>query len=550
MFKAADRGGAWAEPDPLAVEHDALLRSVLANQGITQTDLDAGNAAVGTCLDAASKTHKALQEVTAFLESLPQVPISAAALAAVDAEAAADGGGGSGSVGAGENFQVETSAAAAQTKRKRPLSAGVVATPVDGHHHHHHLAGSSQPLVGSGGCGSGASSLATLAESSIEAAAATSKGLKHFSLKVCEKVEGKGSTNYNEVANELVKDMLIDHVAAGGTQGASGSGAPTAPATSTGSHDDKNIRRRVYDALNVLEALGIISKTKQDIEWRGWPPALRKVTTEKDKLEAERARLAARIQLKIEATQDVTTKAFCLSNLVLRNRDAPLCALVEAQELGMMAPNPLALPFMLVHAPENAEVDIDISPDEKTARLDFHHYPFQIFDDETIMQMMGLGQPQPELAAAVFGNASRGEIPQNGDYGGKGAGDAVAVVVEGAVGEDQLQDHLGVAPTDFSDMPEYQQQQHQLQPQHQQPKQEEGHSQRQQQQQQQRQQVPQDEPVDMGETPLKNTMFINALPGTDFNNGVPAALYPLAVLSPSAAVSAMDLGPDDSNAPR
>lgn len=36
-------GGAWAEPDPLAVEHDALLRSVLANQGITQTDLDAGN---------------------------------------------------------------------------------------------------------------------------------------------------------------------------------------------------------------------------------------------------------------------------------------------------------------------------------------------------------------------------------------------------------------------------------------------------------------------------------------------------------------------------
>jgi len=35
-------GGAWAEPDPLAVEHDALLRTVLASEGITQLDLDAG----------------------------------------------------------------------------------------------------------------------------------------------------------------------------------------------------------------------------------------------------------------------------------------------------------------------------------------------------------------------------------------------------------------------------------------------------------------------------------------------------------------------------
>jgi hypothetical protein len=37
-------GAAWAEPDPLAVEHDALLRTVLAKEGITQADLDAGKA--------------------------------------------------------------------------------------------------------------------------------------------------------------------------------------------------------------------------------------------------------------------------------------------------------------------------------------------------------------------------------------------------------------------------------------------------------------------------------------------------------------------------
>jgi transcription factor Dp-1 len=36
-------------------------------------------------------------------------------------------------------------------------------------------------------------------------------------------------------------------------------------------YDEKNIRRRVYDALNVLMAMEIISKDKKDIQWRGLP---------------------------------------------------------------------------------------------------------------------------------------------------------------------------------------------------------------------------------------------------------------------------------------
>lgn len=45
-----------------------------------------------------------------------------------------------------------------------------------------------------------------------EGAAATGgrnngKGLRHFSMKVCEKVESKGRTTYNEVADELVGEF-------------------------------------------------------------------------------------------------------------------------------------------------------------------------------------------------------------------------------------------------------------------------------------------------------------------------------------------------------
>jgi len=33
------------------------------------------------------------------------------------------------------------------------------------------------------------------------------KGLRHFSMKVCEKVQRKGVTTYNEVADELVAEV-------------------------------------------------------------------------------------------------------------------------------------------------------------------------------------------------------------------------------------------------------------------------------------------------------------------------------------------------------
>ena len=37
------------------------------------------------------------------------------------------------------------------------------------------------------------------------------------------------------------------------------------------SYDQKNIRRRVYDALNVLMAMNIITKEKKEIRWVGLP---------------------------------------------------------------------------------------------------------------------------------------------------------------------------------------------------------------------------------------------------------------------------------------
>ena len=37
----------------------------------------------------------------------------------------------------------------------------------------------------------------------------TSRGLRHFSMKVCEKVEEKGTTTYNEVADEVSRYLMV-----------------------------------------------------------------------------------------------------------------------------------------------------------------------------------------------------------------------------------------------------------------------------------------------------------------------------------------------------
>lgn len=141
-------------------------------------------------------------------------------------------------------------------------------------------------------------------------------------MKVCEKVQRKGTTSYNEVADELVAEFSTtdNHISPNEsvsiwevnytwTEWGKRNffwdfciSFPTAKWNSsditwvypftviylfsnifvTGmflintlclqqAYDQKNIRRRVYDALNVLMAMNIISKEKKEIKWIGLP---------------------------------------------------------------------------------------------------------------------------------------------------------------------------------------------------------------------------------------------------------------------------------------
>ena len=68
-------------------------------------------------------------------------------------------------------------------------------------------------------------------------------------------MEEKGKTSFNEVADEIVHDFIQ-------SQETNPDGKP---------HNEKNIRRRVYDALNVLMAMNVITKKRKAIVWKGLP---------------------------------------------------------------------------------------------------------------------------------------------------------------------------------------------------------------------------------------------------------------------------------------
>ncbi|KAF8951606.1 Transcription factor Dp-2 [Entomortierella lignicola] len=81
------------------------------------------------------------------------------------------------------------------------------------------------------------------------------KGLGHYAPLVCARVAARGVATYNDLVNDLAGGQQpIERVDGGVTQEKSGQG---------------NIRRRVYDALNILEALGIITMNKKTIRWIG-----------------------------------------------------------------------------------------------------------------------------------------------------------------------------------------------------------------------------------------------------------------------------------------
>ncbi|XP_039600591.1 transcription factor Dp-1b isoform X1 [Polypterus senegalus] len=193
------------------------------------------------------------------------------------------------------------------------------------------------------------------------------KGLRHFSMKVCEKVQRKGTTSYNEVADELVAEFSTtdNHISPNDAH----------------VYDQKNIRRRVYDALNVLMAMNIISKEKKEIKWIGLPT---NSAQECQNLEVERQRRLERIKQKQSQLQELILQQIAFKNLVQRNRQ------VEQQNNRPPPSNSVIhLPFIIVNTSKKTVIDCSISNDKFEYLFNFDN-TFEIHDDIEVLKRMGM----------------------------------------------------------------------------------------------------------------------------------------------------------------
>mmetsp|Transcript_27276 Transcript_27276/g.80230 ORF Transcript_27276/g.80230 Transcript_27276/m.80230 type:complete len:350 (-) Transcript_27276:337-1386(-) len=191
------------------------------------------------------------------------------------------------------------------------------------------------------------------------------KGLRHFSMKVCNKVEEKMRTTYNEVADELVAEFVP--------------GDGTSPLDQA--YDEKNIRRRVYDALNVLMAMDIIAKEKKNITWRGLPTNARQ---EAHRLQVDAETRRERIEHKRLQLQELLTQQISFKHLIQRNRASP----------GRVPEhNRVQLPFIIVNTSKQTVIDCEMAEDKRDIFFNFSN-PFEIHDDNEILKRMGMHQTQ------------------------------------------------------------------------------------------------------------------------------------------------------------
>ncbi|KAI8821113.1 E2F/DP family winged-helix DNA-binding domain-containing protein [Fimicolochytrium jonesii] len=231
------------------------------------------------------------------------------------------------------------------------------------------------------------------------------KGLRHFSKCVADKVKKKGATTYNEVADELVEEF-------------------TTQARNADAFDHKNIRRRVYDALNVLMAMGVIVKDRKDIRWTGVPTK----TSFEDDIEALKTRnaeLTAQTELERKALAETTRKHRLFKALVQRNSKLPPQPPqpTPSQPTNISTPSSpiIRLPFLLVCSNKAATVEHEITQKNKSCVVRVNGPSLLLEDVDIIARVLSAGSvggTTPKMATGERREAVSLQVPggSRGEY--------------------------------------------------------------------------------------------------------------------------------------
>lgn len=189
-------------------------------------------------------------------------------------------------------------------------------------------------------------------ESDSEANRST-RGLRHLTSLVKQVVSSNQATSYKEVAVKLIKKLIV-------TRGPDRI------------REEKNVRRRVYDAINVLIAAGVLEKHGKSVTWKeDW-----------DSIEFEELRLQHGEALsKVKVKREELTK-------VLKNYIS-VKALLQRNSSQIPQTTKVAFPFIIVSTCDTDRNSVSIFANKAatSVKLQFSQ-PMTLFGDIDILMKL------------------------------------------------------------------------------------------------------------------------------------------------------------------
>ena len=160
------------------------------------------------------------------------------------------------------------------------------------------------------------------------------RGLRSVSVRMCHLLRQKQTCTCNEVADQLTEE----------SQAAATREQADAKSDSGSPVPEKNLRRRIYDALNVLASAGVVEKDGEVVHWRGLPDHI-----EVSALQAEKRQLQISIASKKRLAAEIREKRAAFEALLKRNRD-PVFSREHEQSAR------LAMPFVSIVAHQHTHI--------------------------------------------------------------------------------------------------------------------------------------------------------------------------------------------------
>ncbi|GAU97255.1 hypothetical protein RvY_08582 [Ramazzottius varieornatus] len=236
------------------------------------------------------------------------------------------------------------------------------------------------------------SSGATTEKSKTRRCNGEESGLRYFAAKVSDKVREKQVTTYNVVAEELAI-----------------SGTSTQTSQTERLKEKKNIRRRVYDALNVLMSIGVIRKDgSNNIAWCGNPRNLAEAIAPVEMREEAEQRKRKCIRQLRQRVFHSSLLYLALKDLAEENKKRDMERTVEkpsAESLKGKSEDQirkihsiasiiaefeydetqrLQLPFIFLTCPRNSKVEISVGKNSAEHEVRFAE-PFNIVEDTEVL---------------------------------------------------------------------------------------------------------------------------------------------------------------------